>query len=329
LDVVGTTDPSAEELPPAILFKSGDSVLIPTLRDVLTADPDEFVMKYTDIAAVNLACAEGISSSQPIDIPKYLAVLDAMAAAVPVRIEKTLRLFKLKPAEFGHSMNVFRIMTMEHVMRIGFGVKYDGKVKEMTAKEKSWVSDDSSEIFIHGILSEKRTGTCSSLPVCAIAVGRRCGYPLYLVRVPHHCLYRWHDEREQFNYQHNDGGGRLLPDAHYHAWPHQWEDIHFAMNAQIKVWLHSLTAKQEVSKFLCHRAILLRDETHYDEALDAIRCAGRFDPRNPACSDISFEIEQRMLEKQSVAIFGEPREFPQFAPVPSVMPSGNFPVTIS
>jgi hypothetical protein len=57
------------------------SVLVPTLNEILTADPDQFVTKYTDIAAINLACATGLPGSVEIDIPKCLAIIDRMAEA--------------------------------------------------------------------------------------------------------------------------------------------------------------------------------------------------------------------------------------------------------
>jgi len=250
-----------------------------------------------------MACAEGLSSTRPIDAPKYLALLDEMAAAVRVRVEKSARLFRLKPAEFKNSEAVFRVMTMEHVLRVGFGVGYDPAVAEYTRTGKPWFSTDATETFVHGILSDKRLGTCSTLPVFAVAVGRRCGYPLYFVRVPLHGLYRWHDEREKFNYQHHEGGGDIQPDEYYHKWPIEWTESEFAMNARAGVWLRSMTARQEVSKFLCNRVFQLRDEGRYAESLDAVRAAKRFDPVNPACGCLEYELLVKMSVDRLGATF--------------------------
>ena len=127
-----------------------------------------------------------------------------------------------------------------------------------------------------------------------MAVGRRCGYPLYFARVPNHGIYRWHDEREKFNYQHNLTGGDMQPDEFYHTRPIKWDESHFALNARTKVWLHSMTARQEVSKFLCNRALCLREEKRYQEALQAIDVAEQFDPINPVCGDIGYDICVKM-----------------------------------
>jgi hypothetical protein len=291
---------------------------IPSLNEILTADPDRFVAKYTDIAAVNLACAVGLAKTDDHNFAGYLALLDKMAEAVRVKTEKSWRLFKLKPTEFHNSENVFRVFTMEHVLRMQFGVKYDPLVQESTKGGKPRDKGDSTEMFIHGVLSAKRTGTCSSLPTFSIAIGRRLGYPLKLVRVPIHTFFRWDDGKETFNHQHTDTGGVILPDEHFHTWPRQWDADDFAMNGRTKVWLHSMTPKQEVSKFLCNRAIFLRDTGRFQEGLDALEAAERFDPANPACADIYLNIQDKMprakCEVPSLVAISTPR--PGFIPMP-------------
>jgi hypothetical protein len=47
-----------------------ESVPVPTLEQILHAKPSEFVLRYADIAAINLACAIGLPRREPLDIPK-------------------------------------------------------------------------------------------------------------------------------------------------------------------------------------------------------------------------------------------------------------------
>jgi hypothetical protein len=251
---------------------------VPTLSEFLAADPDAFVARYSDIAVVNLACARGLPNCDESEFPKYLALLDTIAEAVRRQTEKNFRLFKLKPKQFNNSEAVFRLYTMEHVFRVRFGIKYDPKVREVTEGGKPWMSDDSSELFIHGLLSDKRTGTCSSLPTFAIAVGRRLGYPLKLILVPNHTLYRWDDGKEVFNLQPHEAGGEVKEDEYFHTWPRKWDEFDYDINARTKVWLHSLTPKKEASKFLCNRALMLRDTGRHREALQALDAAARSTP---------------------------------------------------
>jgi hypothetical protein len=289
------TPDKAEALLTLTESRFGDGRVLPSLGDLLTADADDFIARHTDIAAVNLACARGLPNCNESAFPEYLTLLDTIAEAVKKQTEKSWRLFKVKPHEFNHSENVFRIYTMEYVFRALFGIKYDPKVREATATGKPWTTTDSTEICINGILSDKRTGTCSSLPTFAIAVGRRLGYPLKLILVPNHTLYRWDDGKEVFNLQPNVAGGEVKPDAFFYTWPRLWDDTDRRINARTKVWLHPLSPRQEVSKFLCNRALILRDTKRYPEALEAIRAAERFDPINPACADIHLSIELSMV----------------------------------
>jgi tetratricopeptide (TPR) repeat protein len=271
---------------------------IPSLGELLHSDPDQFVARYTDIAAVNLACARGLPNADESEFSEYLTLLDTIADAVRRETDRSWRLFKLKPAQFHHSENVFRIFTMEHVFRVRFNIRYDPIVHNIVERESEWRTSDSTEIFIHGILSEKRTGTCSSLPTFAIAVGRRLGYPLKLVLVPNHTLYRWEDGDEVFNLQHTEAGGEVQPDEYFHEWPYKWREAEFRMNQLTGVWLRSMNPKQEVSKFLCNRANFLRDIGRYDEALEAIDAAERFNPINPACLSIRVDILDKMQDQR-------------------------------
>ncbi len=274
----------------------GSQLPIPSLHELLHLDPDEFVAKYTDIAAVNLACARGLPNADESEFPQYLALLDTIADAVRRETERSWRIFKLKPAQFHDSENIFRIYTMEHVFRARFGIKYDPIVQQITKGGSWWTASDSTEIFIHGILSEKRTGTCSSLPTFAIAAGRRLGYPLKLVLVPNHTLYRWDDVDEVFNLQHTSSGGEVYPDEYFYTWPRRWDETDYAINEHTKVWLHSMTPKQEVSKFLCNRAMLLRNIGRFDEAFQAVEAAERFNPINPACWAIQLGSMQVCID---------------------------------
>ena len=295
---------------------------VPSLEAVLQSEPDQFIAEFTDIAALNLACARGLPNCCESEFPTYLALLDVIAEAVRNQTERSWRLFKLKPQTFNNSENVFRVYTMEHVFRSLFGVKYDPKVREARASGGPWLTKDSSEIFIHGILSEKRTGTCSSLPTFAIAVGRRLGYPLKLILVPNHTFYRWDDGTEVFNLQPHESGGEVKEDAYFHTWPMKWTREDFEQNARTRAWLHSLTPRQEVSKFLCNRALMLRECQRFDEALQTLDAAQRFSPTNPACKDIRQDVEYRIAGGDGRALMkGDGLKFDsglggQFVPLP-------------
>ncbi len=109
----------------------------------------------------------------------------------------------------------------------------------------------------------------------AVAIGRRLGYPLKLVNVPDHLLFRWDDENERFNVEYNGETGNVYPDEYYKTWPIKWDaEIHRAQKHAH--WLTSLTPNNEAAKFLGSRFLAMEALGRYDEALQCLLAAMKF-----------------------------------------------------
>jgi len=52
---------------------------------------------------------------------------------------------------------------------------------------------NSRDLFLHGMVGSDNGGTCVSMPVLYVAVGRRLGYPMRLVLAKAHVFARWDD----------------------------------------------------------------------------------------------------------------------------------------
>jgi Transglutaminase-like superfamily len=261
---------------------AGGAAAIPTVAEMLDADPDGFVQKYTDIAAINLACAVGLPKADGLDIPACLRALDAMAHWVKRKTGSSWHLFNRVPAEFQRSKNAFRVYIMLHHLHKHFGVRYNPERRDLKNDDPT----DSGDEFIHGILSERRTGTCASLPVFAVAVGRRLSYPLKLVKVPRHLICRWHDESEQFNIDFKGDGASIKPDEEYQKWPVRW-DAKRRWEYEQGLWLRSLSARQDASLCLHSRALVqYYAERDLPEALACVDAAERFNPGRRSLYDI-------------------------------------------
>ncbi|HEV7999717.1 MAG TPA: hypothetical protein VGP63_07550 [Planctomycetaceae bacterium] len=161
--------------------RGSETVSIPTLSEILRADPQAFVEKYDDIAAINLACAVGLPRRETLDIAKSLKALDAMATWIKRRTAGSWSIYERDPALFDGSKNLFRIILMIRFLHVQFRVRYNPLRVDRT--DHSYDPKDVDDHFICGILSEKRMGTCATLPVFAVAIGRRLGYLLKLVKV--------------------------------------------------------------------------------------------------------------------------------------------------
>ncbi len=233
----------------------------------------EDVPKY-DIGLLNLLCAEGLPRTEEMNIPKFMATLDAWAKWVKVKTEKAWTVFRAKKEElFGGSENFFRVYWMLKCLSDDFGVKYNPVTKGV--KKVDW--KETRDQFIHGIMGPQKTGTCATLPVVAVAVGRRLGYPLKLVHVPYHRFFRWDDgQGEVFNVEYSGDGSAMRLDAHYRVWPDRW-DARSRKLEQCGVFLTSLSPVQELAEFIRDRAFVGGEYGCHENSVLLLDAAYRLD----------------------------------------------------
>ncbi len=130
---------------------------------------------------------------------------------------------------------------------------------------------DSRDLFIHGII-DGPGGTCASMPVLYVAVGRRLGYPLKLVETRGHLFIRWDDPSgcvfglpEVFNIDGAGYGMASHPDDFYRTWPDPWTKA----DIEGGWYLKSLSREEELAAFLVTRGECLFDNGRLDEAIQA------------------------------------------------------------
>jgi hypothetical protein len=75
------------------------------------------------------------------------------------------------------------MLMMSVVLAEDFHVQYDPVLQTnlAIASTEDRFFAFANPVFLTGLLGEERKGTCSSMPVLYVALGRRLGYPLYLV----------------------------------------------------------------------------------------------------------------------------------------------------
>ena len=248
----------------------------PTLTLDRLRDPSEEDLARFDIAEVDLVCATELPGSERLDIPTCLAWIDHAAAWARHQTHATLDQFASDPAAYNHSEGLFRVMAIDSVLRGGIGVRYNPDV--MADLDRSPI--DSRDDFLHGII-EGWGGTCASLPVLYVAVGRRLGYPLRLVTTARHLFARWDNPRgERFNIEiSNAGGVDTHPDDHYLDWlvpirGTEWEEIHHR---------RSLTPRGELTQLWAKRGFCLRANGLMREAVKAIAIAWSLSPDDVLC----------------------------------------------
>jgi hypothetical protein len=283
---------------------------VPTLAEILHSHPDEFVEHHTDIAAINLACASGLPTTERLDIRKSVKTIDAIARWVERRTGTSWHIYERHKSLFDGSRNLFRIMMMTKLLGEQFGVRYNPL--RMNRADECYDPKDVGDHFISGII-EKRQGTCATLPVFAVAVGRRLGYPLKLVKVPDHILFRWEDECERFNLEYNGGPAEPRSDEYYETWPIPWTPEIRAQQPYAQ-WLCSETPRQEVANFLVMRMLVLDAYGRTVEAIECLEAAERYNPqRGPLYHQPKLYLLQKFARQMKHTMSQQATLFPQAA----------------
>jgi regulator of sirC expression with transglutaminase-like and TPR domain len=236
-----------------------------TLSELLNLPEDK--LARVDIARMNLLCATGLPNSEDIKLNDYLLKLDGWAEVVKKAEQKYLPTFYKNPARYENSLSKFKAITLALTIQEDLKCKYNMELVRsgiMQNTRQTKFFRDSRDLFVHGLI-ERRTGTCSSLPVLIVILGRRCGYPLYLVTSKGHLFCRWQDSHEAFNIEAASRGVDIYQNSHYRTFPYPFTDKE--MNSE--KYLKTLAPVEELGVFMNNRGLCLQEHNLFRQALDA------------------------------------------------------------
>lgn len=257
-----------------------------------------------DVAILNLACAAGLPGAEQLDVFRLLDWLDEAARRVDLETRRHWYRFNDSPATYNNSPGYFCCYYLLQVLQEDFGVRYNpARVRDASFQDpKCFDPDfrDSRDLFIHGII-DGPGGSCASMPVLYVAVGRRLGYPLKLVQARGHLFFRWDDPLgqrlgipERFNVEGAGEGIASFPDDHYKTWPERWSEFETAIGC----YLNSQSPAEELAGFLSTRAECLIDHGRIPEAIQAYQWAVALAP-----NDHRYHIQlQRLARRQYEAV---------------------------
>ncbi|HPD31096.1 MAG TPA: transglutaminase family protein [Phycisphaerae bacterium] len=239
--------------------------------DLLAMTPEQ--LAKIDVALVNLLCAKGLPGAENLDIPAILAKLDEWAAKV--KFETLRHLYRVTDPRYAehynHSEARLRAEFIVQCLQEDCGVRYNpDRIYEPDFR-------DSRDMFLHGMLPGANGGTCASMPVMYVAIGRRLGYPMKLVATREHLFCRWDDGKERFNIEGaTNGGVSYHPDEYYRSWPKPLSEADMATG----VFLTSMSPEAELADFLHHRGMCMHQNGRLTEARAAFAEAHRLQPRD-------------------------------------------------
>jgi hypothetical protein len=229
-------------------------------------------LEQVDIAEMNMHAAEGLPGSESIDIEKYLQRLDQWALHVRSETERHMYRFQQNPEQYNNSVGHFCVSFLLQVLQEDCGVKYNmERVRNIDFR-------NSKDQFIHGMIDDENGGTCVSMPVLYVAVGRRLGYPLKLVLSKAHMLCRWDGPNETFNIEGAGSGFSAFPNERYYEKPVKMTE----QDIKSGRYLRSLTPEEELACFLAARGHCQYDNNRRDEARTSYLVATRLAPKDPA-----------------------------------------------
>jgi hypothetical protein len=233
-----------------------------TFHELLAKPPAD--LERTDTALLNLLCARGLPGADSVNVQEFLQTLNHWAERIKSETERHLYRFRKNPAEFDHSEGYFRMLMMAVVLYEDFGVRYNPAL--VLPPDQLRTGDhffaNAENVFLHGLLGLRRLGTCSSMPVLYVALGRRLGYPMKLVTAKAHLFVRWEGAGERFNLEATGRGMNRYDDAHFKQWPFPVTDEEIKAEGYLK----SLTPAEELAVFLSIRGQCLMEAGRIAEA---------------------------------------------------------------
>ena len=266
----------------------------PSLAQLLAMTPEQ--LADVDIALMNLRCAKGLRGAENLDVSAALQMLDRYARHAETETARHLYRYRNNPAEFENSEAWFRLIMLSTVLQQDFGVRYNPqRVTSPGIFEANEIFfANSRDVFLHGLTSPPVMGTCSSLPVLFVAVGRRLGYPVHLVSTKCHLFVRWQDSREYFNVDATSLGLTRYDDDYFKTWPFKISEEEIRRDGYLK----SMTPREELACFMSIRGSCLMSMRRFDEAIAAETEAARLAPHIRAYQLI-LQMARQEVERKS------------------------------
>ena len=235
-----------------------------------------------------LPAPEGLPRYERVDVAFSLQTLHAWAEQTSRFIDRVMPLFHSRRCDYPDSQPRFRIQAMIAYLQRDLGVRY-----RLDRRSDDAVFEP-ADSFLHGIIQGKG-GTCRSLPVLYVAIGRRLGYPLKLATTRCHLYVRWDEspEGECFNIEASGDGVSFFPDDYYrtgrYAMPPE--------TIRLCGYLQSLSPSEELANFLVQRGECWMQEKAYREAVTAFAWANEVDPRRQQHAFLTSQAMQKWDEQ--------------------------------
>ena len=297
--LVGSSDSertTSEKIPPSA--DRQNSAEYPT--SVSDDEDKKGLMEYSKsplaLAIINLRSARGLPGSENLDIEKCIVTLNEWAAHIKKVTDSQMHQFREHPERFDNSEAYFRMLALKTVLFQDLKVHYNPELianpKDTDLTDFSYAKD-SKDMFLHGLLTGKKVGTCASLPVLVTVLGRMLGYPLKLVPAKTHLFVRWEDGREKLNVEATVPGLAVHSDEYYRHWPYEITGEEMAQGYYLK----SLSTEQEIVVCMSNLYLCLMANDMYLDAMIQFKQIEKLAPNYPHIGDLIKSL-QKFLDNE-------------------------------
>ncbi|MGH7977004.1 MAG: transglutaminase family protein [Limisphaerales bacterium] len=264
-----------------------------TLKELIALSPAQ--LESCDIARMNLICAEGLPGAENLNVDKDLATLDEWAQHIKSETDRNFHHFQEDPANYYNSTNFYKMLMMAVVLYEDYNIRYNPKWIEAPTEIQGndHFAADSRDILIHGLIGDRRMGTCGSMPVLYVALARRLGYPVKLVTTKEHLFMRWESPTERFDMDATGKGLDKYDDDFYKKFPFPISE----QEIKDEGYLKSLSPAEELSIFLSTRGQCLMEAGRLAEATASFNAAYRLEPNWKGNQILLADAQQRMIPR--------------------------------
>jgi hypothetical protein len=247
----------------------------------LTVEPDVCLQRH-DLGLMNLGCAAGLPGSERIDHRFCARWLGSATDYVRRYTAAALPDLRRRPEEYRNSEGYAKVLCLVTALQKNLGVRYN---PERIPEDARFEMEDR---FLHGLI-QGPGGTCATMPVLYVAIGRRLDYPMVLVTAKHHRFCRWDEPSgERFNIEATDKGLSVFPDEYYRMGRYE---VNTAEESDVGL-LRSLTPRQALADFIADRGLFWAEHGNWRQCTDSFLWAIVADCERP-CLKASFEYWMR------------------------------------
>jgi len=219
-------------------------------------------LEKVDLVEMSVAAAKEIPGYEKLDYQHYKQVVDGWSDDVRRWMPAAEVNFQKSPKEWRNDINFFRLGLLATYLTRERGIRYAEKYSQDQKEGKNSKYEDPGALLVHGLIDTLR-GTCATMPVLHVAIGRRLGWPVSLASVGPHYVCRYDDGKVHYNIEATYAGPGFVSDSD----EDYIKNDHLPRKAVTTGSdFRSLSAREMLGVFIGARARYYWDTKQYDAA---------------------------------------------------------------